>query len=77
MIIKKLKYLYNNAQSTRLGVFYIVCFQTVLEGGERMLLNKTKLKESMLNFSIELFGDFLMIAISLVIGYYVKISFLM
>ncbi|MFK5707503.1 MULTISPECIES: hypothetical protein [Bacillaceae] len=42
-----------------------------------MLLNKTKLKESMLNLSIEMIGDLLMIAISLFVGYYTKILFLM
>lgn len=42
-----------------------------------MLLKKTKLKESLLNLSVELLGDFLMIAIALIIGYYVKVSFFM
>ncbi|KIN51148.1 MULTISPECIES: hypothetical protein [Bacillaceae] len=42
-----------------------------------MLLNKTKLKESLLNLSVELLGDFLMIAIALVMGYYAKVFFLM
>lgn len=42
-----------------------------------MLLNKTKLKESLLNLSVELLGDCLMIAISLIMGYYVKVYFFM
>ncbi|WP_276309631.1 hypothetical protein [Peribacillus acanthi] len=42
-----------------------------------MLLIKTKLKESLQNLSIELIGDVLSIAVALVIGYYVKVFFLM
>ncbi|MFB6469510.1 hypothetical protein ACE38V_22515 [Cytobacillus sp. Hz8] len=42
-----------------------------------MLLKKTKLKESLLNLSVELIGDVFMIAISLIIGYYAKVSFFM
>ncbi|MFT9850015.1 MULTISPECIES: hypothetical protein [Bacillales] len=40
-----------------------------------MLLEK--LKGSLQNLSIELIGDALTIAVSLVIGYYVKVFFLM
>ncbi|WP_268926822.1 hypothetical protein [Niallia circulans] len=42
-----------------------------------MLLNKTKLRETLQNLSIEMIGDLLMIAISLVMGYYAKVFFLM